>query len=495
MSTNEILQSEQSSRVDVMDILRGFALIGICMMNIEWFGRSISEFGQIDYSLEGADWTAAWLNRLLVEGKFYKIFALLFGMSFAIMLINSQRKHGSFTSHFCRRLLGLFVIGIAHMLLLWQGDILHDYAGAGLLLLAWIIILKSPLMQWAAKTQSFLKIGLITLFIPYIYNTASVINLGVNQVDESLRAELHLAIAVDERVLNLKSNELVTERLIERAKQELNGSVVHVEPNLSSRTAQQIIDYRANRQLIEQYKQREIKNKEVNALRNENYLSGVQYRWDEIGNEIAKTPFFALVLCFPLFLLGYWFVASGVILNPEKHKRIFVAMATIGIGVGLLTGVTGLTGVTHPITQQIPILAQSSQLLYMFSHIFLSAGYIGVMVLLYINSFSRHWLSWLAPMGRMTMSNYIMQSMILVLVFYGFAGGMYGELLRANQMIVVMCIIAFQAIFSFFWLRTCHYGPFEWVWRCFTDLKIKPIRKQLEIKKPVSQDNVLNASC
>lgn len=492
MSAREILQSDQYRRVNVIDILRGFALIGICMMNIEWFGRSISEFGQIDYTLEGADWTAAWLNRLLVEGKFYKIFALLFGMSFAIMLIKAERQSGSFAINFTRRLLGLFFIGVFHLVFLWQGDILHDYAGAGLVLLAWIYLIKTPMMQWASSTQNFLRIGLVTLFIPFFISVFSIVQQGTKTVDESLRADFHLAVAVDERVVTLRNDKILSATLVAQAKSELDGTQVHVAPDLTHYNTQQLIEYRANRQFIERYIHNVKRSEEVNALRSDSYWSGVNYRWSQISNEISKTPKFAFMLCFPLFLLGYWFVRSGVILNPSQHKPIFVYMTFIGLGVGLLTGATGLAGVTHPIIKQIPMLEQSSLLLYMFSHIFLSAGYIGLMVLLYISQFTRQWLVWLRPMGKMTMSNYIMQSLILVFIFYGFAGGLYGELLRANQMVVVMCIIAFQAIFSYVWLKHCYYGPFEWLWRCFTELKFKPLKKSVETKKSVAQDRAVN---
>ena len=65
-----------AKRIDLMDILRGFALIGILMMNIEWFNRTITELGRFDFSLSGFDWSAGWFVRLIVEGKFYKLFSL-----------------------------------------------------------------------------------------------------------------------------------------------------------------------------------------------------------------------------------------------------------------------------------------------------------------------------------------------------------------------------------------------------------------------------------
>ena len=69
------IQSNQ--RIDVIDTLRGFALIGILFMNIEWFGRPDIDVFQFDFSQTGIDWSANWLVKVFVEGKFYKLFSLL----------------------------------------------------------------------------------------------------------------------------------------------------------------------------------------------------------------------------------------------------------------------------------------------------------------------------------------------------------------------------------------------------------------------------------
>ncbi|MFQ3199279.1 MAG: hypothetical protein ACI81A_003013, partial [Paraglaciecola sp.] len=83
-------------RINALDILRGFALIGILLMNIEWFGRPISSLGAIDVDLSGLDHAVGWLIRCFVEGKFYKLFALLFGMGFAVMLTQAMGKDRPF---------------------------------------------------------------------------------------------------------------------------------------------------------------------------------------------------------------------------------------------------------------------------------------------------------------------------------------------------------------------------------------------------------------
>ena len=193
-----------SNRIDAMDILRGLALIGILLMNIEWFGRSMSSLGSFDTTLSGIDHTAGWLVRCFVEGKFYKIFALLFGMGFAVMLISAKAANRPFGAWFVRRMVVLYVLGLLHMIFLWGGDILHDYAFTGLVLLAWIFFLRRSDSQLFDKPRSLLKIGLIWLTIPSLISVLTGFGFGLTFDRESLsemwQQEQHIAILVDERI-------------------------------------------------------------------------------------------------------------------------------------------------------------------------------------------------------------------------------------------------------------------------------------------------------
>ena len=137
-SVPELAPIAAAKRIDAMDILRGFALIGILLMNVEWFNRPISDLGGFDNSLTGLDHAFGWLIRCFVEGKFYKLFALLFGMGFAVMLIRARDVGKPYGAWFTRRMLVLMVFGLLHMVFLWGGDILHDYAFGGLIFLGWV---------------------------------------------------------------------------------------------------------------------------------------------------------------------------------------------------------------------------------------------------------------------------------------------------------------------------------------------------------------------
>ena len=108
-------------------------------MNVEWFTRWPGELGMpLPAGGSAADGLASWLILVFVQGKFWLMFALLFGAGFAVMQARAAAAGIAFAVPYLRRVAALFAFGVAHGLLLWVGDILHTYALAalGLLLFA-----------------------------------------------------------------------------------------------------------------------------------------------------------------------------------------------------------------------------------------------------------------------------------------------------------------------------------------------------------------------
>lgn len=118
-----------SERIALLDVLRGVALLGIFLMNIEFFSRSLLDLSTgISPGLPALSWLADAFVYTFVRGKFWTLFSLLFGMGFAVMLARAQAAGRPFTGVYLRRTLGLLLIGLAHGLFLWAGDILFSYA-------------------------------------------------------------------------------------------------------------------------------------------------------------------------------------------------------------------------------------------------------------------------------------------------------------------------------------------------------------------------------
>lgn len=126
-----------AERIVTLDVLRGACLLGIVLMNIEALAGPLNAaLTGLDPALRGADRIADAAVYLLVQGKFYTLFSLLFGMGFAVMAQRAEAARRPFTGVYLRRSAGLLLIGLAHALLLWSGDILLTYALLALALLA-----------------------------------------------------------------------------------------------------------------------------------------------------------------------------------------------------------------------------------------------------------------------------------------------------------------------------------------------------------------------
>ncbi|WP_433172452.1 DUF418 domain-containing protein [Actinoallomurus sp. CA-150999] len=120
-----------------VDALRGFALLGIMVVNIAYFASGYPIHGAVDPAYtSGEDKAVRWLIAFVFEMKFYLIFSFLFGYSFTLQMDSAARQGAVFTPRILRRLAGLLTLGFVHAVLLFYGDILSCYAVLGLVLFA-----------------------------------------------------------------------------------------------------------------------------------------------------------------------------------------------------------------------------------------------------------------------------------------------------------------------------------------------------------------------
>ncbi|CAN5666379.1 DUF418 domain-containing protein [soil metagenome] len=172
-----------AERIEALDVLRGFALLGILLMNIEAFvGPMFQAITGLDPTLRGVDrWVDA-LIYILVQGKFYTLLSLLFGMGFAVMLARAQSSGRPFFALYLRRTLALLGIGIVHAVLIWSGDILVAYALMALVLL--VLFRRTP--------QSRLpKWGIGLYLVPSLFMLSS----GLAMLDPGSAAGLQESMA------------------------------------------------------------------------------------------------------------------------------------------------------------------------------------------------------------------------------------------------------------------------------------------------------------
>jgi uncharacterized protein len=162
-----------SERISSLDVLRGFALLGILVMNIQSFAMVgvVYDNPTAYHPPEGANLLVWFLSHLLADQKFISIFSMLFGAGIVLM---SQRAESSGIKpgplHY-RRMGWLILFGLLHAYLLWYGDILYAYGMCGLFV--YLFRRKSPmtLVSWAlvlAAIGSLIAIGLGSFWLPHL---------------------------------------------------------------------------------------------------------------------------------------------------------------------------------------------------------------------------------------------------------------------------------------------------------------------------------------
>lgn len=400
-----------SERIEAMDVLRGFALLGIMLMNIEAF------VGPLVVSLDGLNPTLTGIDRIvdaaiyiLVQGKFYLLFSLLFGMGFAVMMQRADARGHAFGALYLRRTLALLVIGLIHLLLIWSGDILTVYALIALpLLVIFRHVPTGQLPYWA--------LGLYALTLLMVAGFSALGALA--QLDPAVGA-----IMQDE--LQKQAAEMARLMADERA-----------------------------------------------AYGSGSYAQAVAQR---IEDAAVMVPYILLMggQILAMFVLGAWFVRSGAIAQPQAWPRLYATLRRVVLPVGLGLMLLSFWMVPTVAFDRLDLISGTAAVLVLIAAPLMSLGYLA-WILHGLDAGAR-WLRWLAPAGRMALTNYLGQSLVCTLVFYGYGLGYFEQLPRAWQVPFVFALFALQALFSRWWLTRYRHGPAEWVWRAVTYLRIPAMR-------------------
>lgn len=387
-----------------MDALRGFALGGILLMNIEYFTRPLQ--GLLlgaDASPQGADAVAAWCVTVFVQGKFWVLFSLLFGAGFAIMLERAQARGLAFASAYARRLGVLLLIGIAHAWLLWARDILVPYAlGGAALLLCFRYTARS--MLW--------KLGLLLYLLPLLFLWLFA---GLAAVLEAFPALAGVfGDAMQSEVAQLQNTYDAAAATYQ------NGSwsdVVH---------------------------QR---------------MADTWMLWGSLPSILPNV--------IGVFLLGASLHNAGVLRDPTAHRALLRRLLMVGapLGTGLAVFAIALIGGSNAFDMHPrAVLGQSVMLIanLLLAFVWLAA------LLLAMQRPGDRLRAWLAPAGRMALSNYLLQSLVFTSLFYGYGLGAWGQVPRLGQIGLALAFFLLQLLGSRWWMRHVRIGPVEWLWRALT---------------------------
>lgn len=181
-------------RIESLDILRGIAILGIFFVNVpQMFGMESPISTRAYY---GADAVVRLLYDLLIQTKFYTIFAFLFGVGFYLFMSRAEMQNKPIYRLFSRRLIILLIIGMIHLILLWRGDILHMYAVQGFWLL--LFYRKSPktILMWSLPLIGLFALIMLSSFYPTMANTTALLPIGLEY-----NALNHFTDAIYDRII------------------------------------------------------------------------------------------------------------------------------------------------------------------------------------------------------------------------------------------------------------------------------------------------------
>ncbi len=398
-------------RIEAVDALRGFCLLGILMVNMALFA------GPLQALLLAEPWwparhdrMATFAIRALAEGKFYALFSMLFGFGMAIQMQRARARGRRFVGVYLRRLLVLLAIGLLHGLLLWYGDILALYA-----LMGFILLLFSRVST---------RVNLIIAGVAYVVPTVLYVGLtgliGLAQLSPQGAQKINTAF---------------TAAAEETEAQALAAVPAYAEGSWAAIFDQRLIDLQST-----------------------------------LGFTLWLSP-----TILALFLLGLCVGRIGILHDPARYDRLLRWLAGWGLLLGLLlnTGMAWIAEVSDPM--MLGPLGVARQLLYTVGMPLLSFGYAALIVRLMQQPAWQRRLSPMAAAGRMALTNYLGQTIICTTLFYSYGLGLFGKVGPAFGLLLVIAIYAAQLALSTWWLRRFRFGPLEWLWRSLTYARPQPM--------------------
>ena len=405
---------EANARIIYLDILRGMAILFIFLANIYTFSGwgYMPDEGKIQFNMPLLNSIINQLTVIFIDGKWYSIFSILFGIGFVIQYENANSRNKSFNTFFTKRMVGLLFFGLIHLFFLWYGDILSLYALVGFLLILFKNQTNRRLLIWAS----------ILLFLPLAHH-----------------------------LLMIAFNNFYPEVLYDLEEAYFANHNIPIENNDGN------FDYYAFIKI---------------------WLDGTS--WKQFSTIVFGMPlerfagllydgrFFKVLAC---FLIGIWsgrmIIHDGLLKNTKLLKKIFLYGFLIGVPMNILLAF-GKVQSQH-FWQLINIIT------YAFGVVPLACGYAAAVAL--VMKSEHKYLSIFAPVGQMAMSNYIFQTIISIVVFYGIGFGFAFDLSLWIIILIALFIFLMQVIFSTIWLQHFRYGPLEWLWRMMTYQKYINNRK------------------
>ncbi|UIN49551.1 DUF418 domain-containing protein [Bacillus safensis] len=401
MNANKVAQGQPMSlreRVHFLDIVRGFALMGIILVNYFLIVDSAKGFDMQsnDVFHNVVNWFAS--------GKFITLFSFLFGVGFMIFMDRAAQKVDSPNKLFARRLTILLGFGLLHLTFVWIGDILAYYAVAGFLLLFFY--------KRTAKTIGY---WLITLFV--IQLLTPIFTMLFNTVSSGSSGKPDFAD------FELTSHNSLT------------------------------------------------------------YLASISDRWTDMVT-MASGSFSTVYSMFFMFLLGVYFVKMEFFKNMQAKKAIWNRIWIIFAIAFLITQSSTIITAVNPFENTLWMNIASA--LEQNGGLTGSMFYMSTLAMLFLHVPQlRGALMVFTKVGRMSLTCYLLHSIIGTMLFLKYGAGLADYLQPAGTFMIGLGVYVFLVLFSTLWLKRFKYGPMEFIWRQLTYGKVddQPKTNTMDVAK------------
>lgn len=404
-------------RILMMDALRGFAVMGILLMNITAF--ALPDQAYINPTAWGgtsaADIALWFATFVAVDGKMRGLFALLFGASMLLVIDSAELAGRDGRRAHLSRSFWLLVIGALHYILFWWGDILSTYALVGLVALLFIRHDALALVKWA----------FLAFAVHFLVVSAFVIGAYAFRHQAGLPGASPATIA-DYAAFAAQMGKPGTTIILDQV-----------------------------------------------ALYRSTFPAIVAHHLNALGEHVQMLPYLAFETL-GFMLLGMAMLKGGFLLgqwNGEQYRRTARHCFLIGLPPMIALGAWVLWSGFDVLLTFGAFLAWSFPF-----RIPLTVGYAALFAWIVSRAPDHPLIRRVAAAGRMALSNYLGSTLLMTAIFYGWGLGLYASLDRGPLLLFVLLGWALMLLWSKPWLDRFAFGPIEWLWRSLARGRLQPLK-------------------
>lgn len=405
-----------SRRIQVIDALRGLAIFGILMVNMHYFAHPW-QAPHLTATSTVWDEAVSWIVNAFFTTKFFNLFSFLFGLGMAIQMRRAEEKGIRFVPFYVRRLLVLMLLGLAHGILIWYGDILFIYSLLGFLtLFIWRKCRPVILVRWA-----FILLGLLILF--YTLSAGSMLLAQRTPEGRAMLAEI-----------------------VSEGETEMEAGLAH----------------------------------DTLLYGTGSYGQIVQERVSDFAEIMVTSNLWIAPNILAMFLLGLAFGKKRMFQNLDENRALWRRLLFILLPIGLATNI-GWASLGYDLTSSAAAMTprfMGALILLNIGGASLSLSYISGLALLSRHPPAEKLFAPFAAVGRLALTNYLLHSLVMTTIFYGYGFGLLGQVGVAGAVLMGILLYALQVPFSLWWMKRFRFGPFEWMWRSLTYGAAQPLRAQ-----------------